>query len=176
MNEVLVIFYSYTGTARRVAQRLAAERGWPVGEVVDAAPRAGGRGTWRCVLDSLLRRRPAIRYEGPDPAAFGTVVLVSPIWVGRLASPMRSFLYLHAAELGDFAVATVMGSNGAPAALAEITAIAERRPLLHAAFLRREVDDGSADARLAAFATAVQRARNRDAAPVRPSEWSTAAG
>lgn len=46
----------------------------------------------RRVLDSLLRRRPGIRYQGPDPADFRAVVLVSPIWMYRLAGPMRSFV------------------------------------------------------------------------------------
>src|SRR5215831_1125087 len=114
MRQVLVVVYSYTGTSRRVAQRLAAELASPIGEVVDAKPRSG----WlRCVLDSVFRRRPAIRYAGPDPAQFDTVVLVAPIWVEGLAAPMRTFVADHAAELREFAIVSVMGSKGAPNAV-----------------------------------------------------------
>ena len=156
MRQVLVVVYSYTGTSRRVAQRLAAERGWPIGEVIDAKPRSGW---WRCVLDSLLRRRPAIRYAGPDPGAFDAVVLVSPIWVEGLSAPMRSFVVAEAQRLREFAVVSVMGSKGAPNAVAEISRLIGRAPLLHAAFKRGELDDDAVVARIGVFARAVEGAR-----------------
>src|ERR1043166_8855578 len=105
MKQVLVVVYSYTGTSTRVAQRLAVERAWPIGEVSDAKPRSG----WlRCVLDQVLRRRPPIRYHGPDPARFDAVVLVAPIWVEGLSAPMRAFVAEHAATLPEVAVVSVM--------------------------------------------------------------------
>nr|HET7857899.1 flavodoxin [Caldimonas sp.] len=156
MRQVLIVVYSYTGTSRRVAQRLAAERGWPIGEVIDAKPRTGAL---RCVFDSLLRRRPAIRYAGPDPAAFDAVILVSPIWVEGLSAPMRTFVVEHATKLREFAVVSVMGSKGAANAVAEISRLIGRPPLLHAAFKRRELDDEGVLARIAVFARAVERAQ-----------------
>ena len=92
MDSILVVFYSYTGVSRRAAQLIAAHYDWPMGEIRDARLRAGFLGGLRCLLDSLFRRRPAIRYEGPDPAGFRTVILISPIWAYRMAGPMRSFL------------------------------------------------------------------------------------
>ena len=163
MRQVLVVVYSYTGTSRRVAQRLAAELGWPIGEVIDAKPRSG----WlRCVLDSVLRRKPAIRYAGPDPSAFDAVVLVAPIWVEGLSAPMRTFVAAHAAQLREFAIVSVMGSKGAPNAVAEISRLLGRTPLLHAAFKRGELEDDGAIARIGVFARAVERAQA--AAPATP--------
>ena len=79
MDSILVVCYSYTGVSRRAAQLLSSHHGWPLGEIADARP----RGTWRCVLDSLLRRRPEIHYRGPDPGDFRTVVLVAPSFATR---------------------------------------------------------------------------------------------
>jgi flavodoxin len=156
MRQVLVVVYSYTGTARRVAQRLAVERGWPIGEVIDAKPRSG----WlRCVFDSVFRRRPAIRYAGPDPARFDAVVLVSPIWVGGLAAPMRTFVAGQAPTLREFAIVSVMDSKGAPNAVAEISTLMGRAPMLHAAFKSGELDQASVIARIGVFARAVERAQ-----------------
>ena len=86
MDSILTVCYSYTGTSRRAAQLLCSHHGWPLGEVADTEP----RGLLRCVLDSLLRRRPHIVYRGPDPGDFRTVVLVGPIWVSRLAATTSS--------------------------------------------------------------------------------------
>lgn len=151
MDTVLVVCYSYTGTTRRLAQLLCSHRGWPLGEIVEERPRAGAGGTLGCVLDSLLRRHPAVRYEGPDPEDFHTVVLLSPIWMYRLAGPMRSFIAAHRAALRRVAVVVTMNSGGASNAVAEIADVLGRAPILVATFRSREVEDGSSTGRLLAF-------------------------
>ena len=100
---------------------LTVRAGTPLGEIADARP----RGTWRCVLDSLLRRRPEIHYRGPDPGDFRTVVLVSPIWMYRLAGPMRTFVQREKDAIRRVAVISTMNSGGASNALAEIATAAE---------------------------------------------------
>ena len=130
MDKVLVVFYSYTGTCRQLAQLLSAQLGWPTGEIVDAHSRSGPTGTLRCVADTLLRRRPLIRYDGPDPKAFDAVVLVSPIWVYGLAGPMRSFIAERAADLRQVAAISAMGAQGASNAVAEIARLLGHAPVL----------------------------------------------
>lgn len=151
MDSILVVCYSYTGISRRLAQLLCSHHGWPLGELVDEHPRAGPAGTLRCVLDSLLRRHPTVRYEGPDPDDFHTVVLVSPIWIYGLAGPMRSFVAARREALRRVAVIFTMGSGGASNAVAEIAHILGRAPILVRAFTSREVEDGSGTARLLEF-------------------------
>lgn len=166
MNSILVVTYSYTGTSRRLGQLLSAQQGWPLGEVLEEQGRSGASGTPRCVLDSLLRRCPAVRYQGPDLVNFRTVVLVSPIWVYRLAGPMRSFIVDHKAELRRVASVSTMGSRGATNAIAEIGQVLRQTPVLSAAFTSREVEDGSCAQRLRAFGDALRLA-SMDAEPIR---------
>jgi hypothetical protein len=151
MDSILVVCFSYTGTSRRLAQLLCSHHGWPLGEIVEERPRSGAAGTLRCVLDSLLRRHPAVRYEGPDPDDFHTVVLVSPIWIYGLAGPMRSFVAARREALRHVAVIFTMGSGGASNAIAEIGRVLGRAPILARAFTSREVEDGSCTGRLLAF-------------------------
>lgn len=160
MDSMLVVCYSYTGTARRVAQLLASHRGWPLGEVLDARP----RGLLRCGLDALLRRHPSIIYRGPDPGDFRCVVLVAPVWMSRLPGPMRSFLVQHRQHLHRVAVIATQDAGGAGKAFAEVTRILGHAPIAKAAFLRREVEDGSATGPLLAFGNVLLP----PAAPVRP--------
>lgn len=147
MDSVLVVCYSYTGVSLRAAQLLCAQEGWPLGMVLDERP----RGALRCILDSLLRRCPAIRYDGPDPGDFRSVVLVSPIWAGRLAGPMRSFVARHGEALGRVAVISTMGSSGAATAVAEIATLLGQEPVCSAAFTQKAVSDGSCTSGLLAF-------------------------
>ncbi|MCW5668302.1 MAG: flavodoxin [Hydrogenophaga sp.] len=175
MNKnVLVVVYSYTGTSLGVARLMCGQQNWTLGTVVETRPRRGAWGTWRCVLDSLLHRHPPIRYEGPAPGDFGTVVLVSPIWALQLAGPMRSFVVRERARLPDVAVVSVMGSRGAANAVAEIADLLGRTPLMATAVTAREAEDGSCAARLQAFGTAVQSSQTSQAV-VRPTTLSTEA-
>lgn len=156
MDSILVVCYSCSGTTRRLAQLLCSHYGWPLGEILDERPRAGAGGTWRCVVDSLLRRHPEIRYQGPDPDDFHTVVLMSPIWVYRLAGPMRTFVTQRRDALRRVAVISTMGSAGASNAVAEISHVLGRPPILADAFTTREIEDGSGTARLLAFGDRLQ--------------------
>jgi hypothetical protein len=151
MDTVLVVCYSYTGTARRLAQLLCSHHGWPLGEVVEEHRRAGASGTLRCILDSLLRRHPAVRYEGPDPADFRTVVLLSPIWMYRLAGPMRSFVAARREALRHVAVIFTMGFGGASNAVAEIAHVLGHAPVLVGTFTQQEVETGDGTSRLLAL-------------------------
>lgn len=166
MGSTLIVYYSFTGNSRRVAQLLATQTGWPVGEVVEERPRAGGGlGYLRCALDSLLGRSPAIRYEGPEPASFATVVLVAPVWVGLLAAPMRSFVENCQDRLARIAVLTTMNARGSSNAVKEISSIAGRDPVLEAVVTSREIDDGSCADAIKAFAEAVVRSEPAQGGP-----------
>ena len=173
-DPTLIVCYSNTGTSRRVADLLASQFLWPRGEVRETRSRAGTVGMLRCVADSLLRRHPEIRYEGPDPRGFGTVVLIAPIWLAELAGPMRSFVRDHAAGLKRVAVISVMGGKGATNAFAEVDRILGRPPILSTSFTARDVDDGSYASGLNAFGAAVRdNAKNEEA--VRPTDLSPSA-
>ena len=170
MSKILVVVYSHTGTCRRLADLLCDQQGWPMAVISDARPRSGGLGTWRCLLDSWLRRQPPIRYMGLSPEGFDAVVLVAPIWAFRLAGPMRTFVASRRESLPDVAVAPVMDGSGAPNAIAEIGRLLGRAPILSMAFTTREVGDGNCAARLRAFGEGVQAAKA--AVVTRPAIWS----
>jgi hypothetical protein len=171
MDSILVVSYSYTGISRRAAQLLCSHHGWPLGEITDAT----SRGIWRCALDSLLRRRPEIRYQGPDPGDFRTVVLVAPIWVYRLAGPMRSFVFSHKEALPRVAVISTMNAAGASNAVGEIARILGHGVVAAAAFTQREIEDGSGTARLLAFGDALLPG-SAASQPTHPAAWTAPAG
>lgn len=157
MSSILVVTYSLTGTGARLTELLCRSRNWQSAAVVETRPRKSWA-TLRCALDSFFRRRPAIAYDGPDPRGFDLVVLVAPIWLRRLASPMRSFVAQHRGGLRRVAVVSVMGGQGGQNAAAEIGNLLDQAPLMSTTFTQREVDDGSYAPRLLAFAAALEAA------------------
>ena len=164
MSKILVVVYSHTGTSRRLSEQLCSRLGWQLAEVVEERPRRGILGMWRCVLDSLLRRRPAIHYDGPFPRNFDAVVLVSPIWLGRLAGPMRSFVTTRRDHLPDVAVISVAGATGDFAAAAEIADLVGETPIISTTFTAQEIEDGTCTGRLQFFGAALNGAEATHAA------------
>ncbi len=155
MSNILVVVYSFTGASRQVAELLSGQQGWQVAHIVDAQPRRGLLGNVRCVLDSLLHRRPEIRYDGPPPSAFDAVVLVSAdldAATGRSDAQLSGVSGPPAAQRGR---PFRDGGRGASNAAAEVGAILGREPILSASVTMREVEDGSCAARPQAFGTAI---------------------
>ncbi len=175
MDRILVVFYSYSGTCRQVAELLCTQHGWTRGEIVETRARAGASGTLRSIVDTVLRRCPPISYDGPDPADYDAVVLVSPIRACGLAGPMRSFIAEQGAALKRYAVVSVLGSSGASSAVSEIDRTLRRTPLIATAFTGREVADGRCATRLQAFGRALQQATGAGAAIAGGTWWPRAA-
>lgn len=169
-SESLIVYYSRTGTAKQVAETLAAYTGWRQAEVRDEKPRAGLYGDLRCVLDILLHRTPAYRYEGPVPSDCAHVVVVAPVWLGRLAAPMRKFLLDHAPFSGTVSAVCVMASRGGFRAEDDIAFLTGKTPAPALVLKQRDVLSGAAAEPLAAFAAAL-RARQTTPAPIVRPVW-----
>ena len=162
MPRTLIACYSRTGTAHRVAEQLHQLTQWPCLEIRDVQSRSGFFGDLRCMSESLLFRTPAYETLGPDPAEFDHLVVVSPVWMGQLASPMRSFLYdvfgpRKTPTLQRVSLICVMGLQGAFNAAVEVERIVGMPPVPMLALRQAEVLDGSCIAELQGLREAVLR-------------------
>ncbi len=91
MRDVLVVYYSRSGTTDVVARALATALGADLDRITPAVSYAGAAGFVRGLWHALRRIGPPIRKRF-DPAPFKTVVLCSPVWAGRLPGPVRTYL------------------------------------------------------------------------------------
>jgi flavodoxin len=156
MSKILVVVYSRTGTCQRLADLLCDQLRSPMAEIFDARPRHGLLGYWRCLLDSWLRREPPIHYRGLPLDPFDAVVLIAPVWAGRLAGPMRTFVHSSSAVLPAVALVPVMTGAGAVHAIADVAGLTGRAPILAMPFTPRDIEAGRAARRASAFGEAMQ--------------------
>lgn len=156
MADVLVTWYSRSGTTETAARALATRLGADARPIVSGASYAGAGGFLRGVWHSLRRGAPEVRVEA-DPTAYRLVVVGGPIWAGKPAAPVRSFLRRHGPRAKAVAAFCVSGSGGGyPEAFAEIEgltgcALADRLTLSQA-----EAAEGGGAA-LEAFAARLER-------------------
>lgn len=168
MPKVLIVYYSRTGTTRKVAAELAAISGWDLERVIDTRPREGLLGYLRAGLDALLERHTRLAPSRADPASYDFVVVGTPVWNGSVSTPIRTWLAEHAGRLPGLAFFATEGGRGGRRAFDKMGTIANVVPLVTLELTQREVEAGDFAPRLAPLVAAVRAALGPEPAPSPP--------
>ncbi|MGW5837891.1 flavodoxin family protein [Methylorubrum extorquens] len=110
MTDVLVVYYSRTGTTETVARTLAVRLGAEIGSIEALTTYAGPLGFMKGIWHSIRDATPPIR-QRLDPRRYRAVVLCSPVWAGKLAGPARTYLG-QASKVPLLCGVAVSGSGG----------------------------------------------------------------
>lgn len=149
-GRTLVVYYSLSGTTRRVAETIADLLGADLDEIEDPSDRRSPLGYLRSVFEALAKGLPAIRSRR-DPRQYDLVVLGTPVWAGTMASPMRSYLFSHRDALEHIACFCTMGGRGAQAALREMQALCGVEGVPTYSVAEKDVSSGRFEAKLRGF-------------------------
>lgn len=105
-----VVYYSLEGNTRAAAERLASRLGAQTFEVktVKAYPRKGLAKFLAGGKDAMFGALPSIEALEMDPSEFDLVVIAVPVWAGKAAAPINSFL--QGRSFGGTKVALVVAS------------------------------------------------------------------
>lgn len=108
------------------------------------------------ILASMRHDATSIAPPRSDPAGFDIVVLVGPIWAGRISCPMRGYLDRNGKSIGAYA-AFMTSTEGKPdRAFAEMTELIGHLPLATGAIAIRDVLGGQAAKKVAAFSEKIE--------------------
>ena len=101
MHDILCIYYSRSGNTRAAAEEIAAALDAELAEITDAQDRSGLKGYFRSGLDAMRRTvQPIDPLQTERPLTdYRLVILASPVWAGRCASPERALLKERGGEL-----------------------------------------------------------------------------
>lgn len=112
MSDILCIYYSRTGHTRRAVKEIAEALGAEITAITDDCDRSGWRGYMRCGMDAMkTSTRPLQPFETEKPlGAYKLVIVGSPVWAGRCASPIRALLKRRGLEMETWPT----WSRGAP--------------------------------------------------------------
>jgi len=131
-STILVVYYSRSGTTRRIAEMLAAELGADIEAVREQGAnvsRAGARGYLRSLIDALCRRQVRIMPALHDPSCYELVVMGSPVWAGHASAPALAWLTEHGGQIRHLALFCCLGGRGAKPALEQMAGSAHKTPV-----------------------------------------------
>lgn len=154
-QKILVVFYSRSGTTRRIAEALAAELKCDAEEIIEAESRTGFLGIMRSLIEAARQRPGQIVPARHNPSSYDLVVIGTPVWAWSVASPIRAYLMENGKHLPQVAFFCTLGHRGSESTFAQMQDLAGKVPRAKAAFKTRDVAAGSFPPRLAEFVRAL---------------------
>ena len=101
----IVLFFSRSGNAERIAGKLAAELGCGTARISDDMKWKGFIGFMKGGFYSLTGRTTNVSVEGdPDVSKYDDVILVAPLWAGGIAPAGYSYLMKEKENIKSLAV------------------------------------------------------------------------
>jgi len=91
-SKPIILYYSRSGKTRIVANALVDQLSFEIEEIKSKTVRDGYLGVFTCVLDQLLDRDDQIEQPKKDIKGYNPVIIASPIWLGNVSSPARTFI------------------------------------------------------------------------------------
>jgi flavodoxin len=90
--KALVVYYSRTGTTKKVAEKIAKELSADIEEIVDLKRRNGPIGFLSGGKDAATKKLTEIKTLEKDPEEYDLVVIGSPVWAGTMAPAIRTYI------------------------------------------------------------------------------------
>lgn len=143
MKPLLIVYYSRSGYTRRVAQALADSGHADLEELRPIRDYPGTAGIIRALWDTLLNRQPALEPLHHCPADYQTVLIGGPIWAGRMAAPVRSFVATYGQGCKRLASFCTMAGSGGDAVFDAIARLAGKPLVWRAALSDSDIERGA---------------------------------
>lgn len=123
--KTLIAYFSFSGNNEMLAKELQNMVRGDLYQIRERRKRSG----ISIFLDVLFKRVPKI--EKPDIAInqYDHVIIVGPVWAGRIANPVKSFLKLEKDNLRDYSFISLCGNGGNKHLRQELTSLSGKTPV-----------------------------------------------
>jgi flavodoxin len=153
--DILVIYYSRTGTTKKLGDAIARETGASIEEIVDTVNRMGPLGYIRSGRDAMKRNLTELKDLKKDLSAYDLVVVGTPIWGWNMSVPIRTLLTQKKSLFKQVAFFCTMGGSGDEAAFKEMEEIIGKKPVSTLALTTAEVVKDNFSNKLNVFLSAI---------------------
>lgn len=101
--KTLIIYYSFSGNNEFLAQELQKRLNCDIQKILEVNKRTG----FTIFLDSIFKRNPKIKKINFDLQQYDRLILIAPIWTGKMATPLKSFIDLEKKHFKNYSFITV---------------------------------------------------------------------
>jgi flavodoxin len=105
--KTLIVYYSHGGNNELLAYRLQKELDCDITEVEPTGKRTG----FSIFLDIAFLRTPRVKPCTVPLDRYDLIIFVAPIWAGKVAAPLKSFLLRERERIGHYAFISLCGGG-----------------------------------------------------------------
>jgi len=157
MNKILIVYYSRTGTTKKIAEFIRERLDCDIEEIISVKSRSGVMGYILSGKEATLKIQAKIKEISKDPANYDLVIVGTPVWAWNISSPIRTYLENNKEKIKNIAVFCTMGGDGDRQSLAEIEKISGKKIIAQLAFKTKEVQFGDISEKLEKFIEKIKR-------------------
>lgn len=103
--KILIIYFSFSGNNRLLAEHLAARIGCDICSIVEKHRRTA----ITIILDMLFKREPKLQPLEYSVRNYDHILLVAPIWDAKLANPMKALIKKEKSALSHYSFISLCG-------------------------------------------------------------------
>ena len=94
-KNILIVYYTRTGYTEKIVNQLTQKIEADIEIIDDNKDRSGIIGYIKSAYDNIKKDRPKIKELKYKPADYEFIVIATPVWVSKMAAPIRSFVYKY---------------------------------------------------------------------------------
>ena len=141
--KILVVYYSRTGTTKKVAETIASDLKCDSEEIIDTKNRSGFWGYLKSGRDAMKKRLTILEPIKKNPASYDLVVIGTPIWAWAVSAPVRTYIVQNADKFKKVAFFCTMGGSGDIKAFKEMESISGKTAIASLGLRQSDVKNDS---------------------------------
>jgi flavodoxin len=149
--KILIIYYSRTGTVRKVAEKLKEKLNCGLEEIKDLANRQGTLGYLKSGKEATMEKPVKIEEIKNKIEDCDLVIIGTPVWAYNMCSPVRACLINNKDKFKKVAFFCVQGGSGSERVFKKMEELINQKPLATLALLTKEVATNDFEAKLENF-------------------------
>lgn len=151
--KTLIIYYSRTGTTKKVAEILAQKTGAHTEQIIDIKNRDGPIGYIKAGKDATLKKLAKIQELKRNPQNYDIIIIGTPVWAWNITPAIRTYLHKNKEMLKDKRISffCTMGGSGDKQSFAEMHKIIGKSPKATLTLLTKEVWNNNYETKLKEF-------------------------
>ena len=110
--KALVVFYSRTGNTKMIAESIADSLNCDIEEIEDSEKRSGIIGYIKSGYEAARDKLSVIKQPKYDPSQYELLIIGTPVWAGKMAVPVKSYLEMNKDKIPLLACFCTCGNSG----------------------------------------------------------------
>jgi flavodoxin len=156
-SKILIVYYSRTGTTKKVAGELKSLLKCDSEEILDTKDRSGFMGYMRSGRDAIRRNLTEIKKIKKDPSLYDLVIVGTPNWASNISAPIRTYIAENCKKIRKVAFMVTMGGSSSDSVCRELGSVCRKKPVSCLCLRTRDVMQDACGKEIARFVREVRK-------------------